>query len=832
MLITHPYICPLTLTTMKDPVLARDGYCYERNAITKWINEHGNSPETNEKMTVDDIIPNDALRDILSHTLQSLSTSTSTSASSTSTTSVTSKLQWKDQSKLYQALYHAYSTKVTSYACSTQIPSIKSINCNNKDHVMIHIDTPDIDTSNKTSFMMDAIANHHICCVIDISGSMSTPAISKNENGSENDLGLSILDVVKFATLVVAKSLRAEDQLSIVTFTDKANVILKPTSMNDTGKNMVATLLQTIKPVASTNLWDGIQKSIALTHEVDSQYLSSIFVLTDGIPNVHPTLGYTRPIKRLLESKPIFGSLSTFGFGYSLDSPLLKHIAKLGGGTFSFIPDSGFVGTSIINAIANARCSYGIHPYLCIQNKTKSKTTQQQQQQQSNMTKNNWTLDGQFKISNTNDSACIHMSPLRYGSSLNIVLQKEKMNLILDDENNYKMELVFHLVGNRLVRIPITLLENMVENTPSEDIFPFARSLFLSNMSKIISKNDINEHDSKSIIDPSDITFLKSIQNDYVDALLQDVEGQVCEALSKKEWYKTWGKHYLHSLTEAHLYQICNNFKDPGVQVYGNGQLFTYLQEELNDIFEKIPAPKPSIQPRFTYTKQNRSIMRGPRSMSFAYNSRSIVCMHAKTKLTTIQKPFIQNQNKIPVSQRLDQIQKGDFVLTESGTFVKVACIIETVVDLTNQNPLCMVKIGNLIVTPYHPIKLSSTSGNWSFPMDIPQATFMHYYLNEHTPFSVYNLILEEGQRQNAVMMDGIACITLAHGIHDNPVLQHEYFGTNRIVNDIIRLDPNGWKFGHVVLYENSIRRNSHTGLIDTVGKTIHSTKSISVHSS
>jgi len=168
----------------------------------------------------------------------------------------------------------------------------------------------------------------------------------------------------------------------------------------------------------------------------------------------------------------------------------------------------------------------------------------------------------------------------------------------------------------------------MVENTPSEDIFPFARALFLSNISKIISKNEINEHDSKSIISPSDITYFKTIPNDYVDALLQDVEGQVCEALSKNEWYKTWGKHYLHSLTEAHLYQICNNFKDPGVQVYGNGQLFTYLQEELNDIFEKIPAPKPSIQPRFTTTKQNSSIMRGPGSMSSAYTvDRLFVCM-------------------------------------------------------------------------------------------------------------------------------------------------------------------------------------------------------------
>eukprot|EP00957_Ditylum_brightwellii_P176522 13443267-Ditylum_brightwellii.AAC.1 len=67
------------------------------------------------------------------------------------------------------------------------------------------------------------------------------------------------------------------------------------------------------------------------------------------------------------------------------------------------------------------------------------------------------------------------------------------------------------------------------------------------------------------------------------------MEGQATEAVSKKEWYEQWGCYYLLTLGGAHQYQFCNNFKDPGVQVYGQGEFFVSLQEEFNKIFEKIP---------------------------------------------------------------------------------------------------------------------------------------------------------------------------------------------------------------------------------------------------
>ncbi len=44
----------------------------------------------------------------------------------------------------------------------------------------------------------------------------------------------------------------------------------------------------------------------------------------------------------------------------------------------------------------------------------------------------------------------------------------------------------------------------------------------------------------------------------------------------------------------AHLLQFCNNFKDPGIQHYGKGQLFSTVRDDMDGIFCALPAPKRS----------------------------------------------------------------------------------------------------------------------------------------------------------------------------------------------------------------------------------------------
>ena len=69
---------------------------------------------------------------------------------------------------------------------------------------------------------MDEAKPMDIVCVVDISASMSGSAACKTDGHTEyEDLGYSILDLVKHAVKTVVKSMRPQDRVSIVLFDDK-----------------------------------------------------------------------------------------------------------------------------------------------------------------------------------------------------------------------------------------------------------------------------------------------------------------------------------------------------------------------------------------------------------------------------------------------------------------------------------------------------------------------------------------------------------------------------------------------------------------------------------
>jgi len=60
--IPEDLLCPICQELMVDPVVATDGYSYERKAIETWLKNHGNSPVTGVPLASKTIIPNLALK--------------------------------------------------------------------------------------------------------------------------------------------------------------------------------------------------------------------------------------------------------------------------------------------------------------------------------------------------------------------------------------------------------------------------------------------------------------------------------------------------------------------------------------------------------------------------------------------------------------------------------------------------------------------------------------------------------------------------------------------------------------------------------------------------
>ena len=109
-----------------------------------------------------------------------------------------------------------------------------------------------------------------------------------------------------------------------------------------------------------------------------------------------------------------------------------------------------------------------------------------------------------------------------------------------------------------------------------------------------------------------------------------------------------------------------------------------------------------------------------------------------------------------------------------------------------------VVHIQGLYATPFHPIK---PNHEWIFPSTIGDA--------EDIPCeAIYSLVLDKP----SCYIEGIECIGLAHGIENDPVATHAFFGTDRVKQMLEILDEN--ESGLVVLPGPEAIQRGSDGLV------------------
>jgi len=124
--------------------------------------------------------------------------------------------------------------------------------------------------------------------------------------------------------------------------------------MDNNNKFIAKEMIRKLKPEGQTNIWHALKKGMDLMKlQSSAERNPAIFLLTDGAPNINPNRGEENELKRYIEKFGNISVINTFGFGYSLDSILLNNLSLMGNGSYSFIPDSGMVGTIFVKAIAN-----------------------------------------------------------------------------------------------------------------------------------------------------------------------------------------------------------------------------------------------------------------------------------------------------------------------------------------------------------------------------------------------------------------------------------------------------------------------------------------------
>jgi hypothetical protein len=247
------------------------------------------------------------------------------------------------------------------------------------------------------------------------------------------------------------------------------------------------------------------------------------------------------------------------------------------------------------------------------------------------------------------------------------------------------------------------------------------------------------------------------------------------------QYWGTWGGHYVRSFDFAHIYEMCLNFKAPSMFFY-RSRKFDEIVDRLTDIFITLPPPKPT----------GRGYSHMPTIHMSGIMDRNNGCILSKC--------HVKLENN--VYKKISELKKGDVL--HNGA--KVVCLIKS--NYSGQ----LVKINDLVITPYHPIKYDD---KWEFPIelhaknsakDLPNP-FISIF-DSHKAQTVCNLVLDAN---HLVTVEGVDCVTLGHGFDEDDVVKHPYYGTDRVIEDL-RANL-GWDEGLVVLKDFSVERDEN-GLV------------------
>lgn len=300
---------------------------------------------------------------------------------------------------------------------------------------------------------------------------------------------------------------------------------------------------------------------------------------------------------------------------------------------------------------------------------------------------------------------------------------------------------------------------------------------------------DHHLHDTGVLLD----RLLLSYDNDSrLRNVCEDIQsesedkGQIEKAMSKPEWFKKWGQHYLRSLHLAHKNGVCINFKDSSLQDYKTTD-FAEWQERIEDIFINLPSPIPSN------TRVRSAITSGHQMatpMSVYYNESS-GCFTGDTLVRVCD----NHSYKIPNDEShkyctIQDLRVGDWVVSANNESAQIRYITKFV----NHTSKIVRLSHGLTISAYHPVRrymgiLNRSIVNWEFPRDIAGS-----YQETH---DLYNLVLSRG---GTIYTPSHECVVFGHGIHTDEVVSHDYFGTNAIVSDIAEEDEKQGGSGFIVV--------------------------------
>ena len=514
--IPKEFLCPITLAIMKDPVIMQDGHTYEREAIKKALQASPYSPLTKKPLNMKDAVPNYALKSMIEKYLNG--------GNNPIKIEQPQKVDMKNQTKI-----KSFKAEVIDDPNDTK-------------NVFVNLSIEPEKVESRKPLVLIAM--------IDVSGSMQVSSSQDMKGGEE--VGISRLALVKHALKTVASTMNKDDKMSLITFNGKAKMRLEATNTDDIGKNIIFDEIKKMKPDGCTNIWDALRVGMKEAQKY-KMYNTCLMLFTDGEPNENPPMGIIPTLREAISDiKDVNFTISTFAFGYDVDSLLMEEISQIGNGVYGYCPDCTMVGTIFTSFMANILTTIESTVSVDVKNKFLQKK---------------FEIGGLYSGAARNLGFFLEKSDFK-NTEIKLLFGKNEKNIIKNIYYTKKSDkLMDEYYRNKLIKL-------ISDNLETKDFIKTEKEI-----KKLY--NEINGITNKT-------EFMKNL---LIDLIHKDANhGQVEKAFSE-QYYKKWGLNYLLSFLRFHIVEQCGNFKDQSLKKYENKD-FDEMRKLGNKIFVDLPPPE------------------------------------------------------------------------------------------------------------------------------------------------------------------------------------------------------------------------------------------------
>jgi len=205
--IPKEYLCSITKEIMREPLLMPDGYTYEKEAICKLLEKTSCSPKTNMNMDFNDGIVNYSLKSLIEKFIKDNNLELPDLEEKINNLNFDNisieKVQFKENKVEFEEISARFVAKNKNVGLYD-------------DSIHIYMKPKKVETTLPVCLL----------CVVDVSGSMDCNCCNNIEN--LESVHISRLELIKHSLKTIISSLRKDDMISVIEFSNKAEMKIKP----------------------------------------------------------------------------------------------------------------------------------------------------------------------------------------------------------------------------------------------------------------------------------------------------------------------------------------------------------------------------------------------------------------------------------------------------------------------------------------------------------------------------------------------------------------------------------------------------------------------------